>query len=117
MDEYYCNAHPHMSSIDSDELWDGDPCINIEFDYTIISVQSDKMFPSSSETKFYGLYYVTKNKEILKTIVINLLSEIDVPEVAFTMVEKEISQCVCEMIDGAYKNSRNLSVRVDFSVT
>ncbi|CAK8565058.1 unnamed protein product [Lathyrus sativus] len=117
MDEYDCNAHPHMFSTDSDELCDNDPYINIKFDYTIISVPSDQMFPYSSETKSYGLYYVSKDKEILKTSVIKWLPEIDVPEAAFTMVVTEISRCVCEMVDGAYKNSRNLSIRVDFSVT
>ncbi|CAK8536155.1 unnamed protein product [Lathyrus sativus] len=117
MDEYHCTAHPHMFSIDSDELCDNDPYINIEFDYTIISVPSDQMFPYSSETKFYGLYYVSKDKEIVNSSVIKWLSEIDVPEAAFTMVVIEISQCVCEMVNGAYKNSMNLSIRVDFSVT
>ncbi|CAK8536151.1 unnamed protein product [Lathyrus sativus] len=117
MDEYNCIAHPHMFSIDSDELCDNDPYINIEFDYTIISVPSDQMFPYSSETKFYGLYYVSKDKEIVNSSVIEWLSEIDVPEAAFAMVVIEISQCVCEMVNGAYKNSRNLSIRVDFSVT
>ncbi|CAK8536147.1 unnamed protein product [Lathyrus sativus] len=117
MAEYDCTAHPHMFSIDSDELCDNDPYINIEFDYTIISVPSDQMFPYSSETKFYGLYYVSKDKEIVNSSVIKWLSEIDVPEAAFAMVVTEISQCVCEMVNGAYKNSRNLSIRVDFSVT
>ncbi|CAK8536149.1 unnamed protein product [Lathyrus sativus] len=117
MDEYDCTAHPHMFSIDSDELCDNDPYINIEFDYTIISVPSDQMFPYSSETKFYALYYVSKDKEIVNSSVIKWLSEIYVPEAAFAMVVTEISQCVCEMVNGAYKNSRNLSIRVDFSVT
>ncbi|CAK8565069.1 unnamed protein product [Lathyrus sativus] len=117
MDEYDCTAHPHMFSIDSDELCDNDPYINIEFDYTNINVSSDQMFPYSSETKFYGLYYVSKDKEIVNSSVIKWLSEIDVPEAAFPMVVTEISQCVCEMVNGAYKNSRNLSIRVDFSVT
>ncbi|CAK8536146.1 unnamed protein product [Lathyrus sativus] len=117
MDEYDCTAHPHMFSIDSDELCDNDSYINIEFDYAIISVLSDQMFPYSSETKFYDLYYVSKDKEIVNSSVIKWLSEIDVPEAAFAMVVTEISQCVCEMVNGEYKNSRNLSIRVDFSVT
>ncbi|CAL5201702.1 unnamed protein product [Lathyrus oleraceus] len=114
MDEYYCTAHP---SIDCDALCDNDPYLNIEFNYTIISVPSDKMLPSLSETKSYVLCYESKDKEIQKAIILAWLSEIDVPEDAFTMVLQEISQCVREMVDGIYKNSKDLSIRVDFSVT
>ncbi|CAL5201698.1 unnamed protein product [Lathyrus oleraceus] len=114
MDEYSCTAHP---SIDCVALCDNDPYLNIEFDYTIISVPSDKMLPSLSETKSYVLCYESKDKEIQKAIILAWLSEIDVPEDAFTMVLKEISQCVREVVDGIYKNSKDLSIQVDFSVT
>ena len=121
MDEYYCVAHcdvyPHMSSIDCDALGDNEPYLNIEFDYTIINVPSDESSPSVSETNRHVRCFVSKDKEIQKATIVSWLSEIHVPKDAFTILVEEISQCVREMVEGTYKNSRGLSIRVDFSVT
>lgn len=117
MDEYYCKAHPHVSSTDCDESRHNDPYLNIELDFTLIHVSSDIMFPSFNHTDRFDFCHVSQDKLVQKATIVSWLSNVGVPEDAFALVVKEIEQCICEIGDGIYRYSGGLSIRVYFSVT
>ncbi|XP_058762843.1 probable E3 ubiquitin-protein ligase RHB1A [Vicia villosa] len=118
MDEYHCDVNPNHSS-DLNNISSSCPADRYfiaEFNCTNMYVLSARRFRTSNVTQSHNFIYVTKEEMIQKTTIESWLSETDIPQDAYRVVESKILECLEDMVKTTHKNSTALPIRVDICI-
>lgn len=118
MDEYHCDVNPDHSS-DLNNIRSSCPADRYfiaEFNCTNMYVLSARRFRTSNVTHSHNFIYVTKEEMIQKTTIESWLSQTDIPQDAYRVVESKILECLDDMVKTTHKNSTALPIRVDICI-
>ncbi|CAK8565052.1 unnamed protein product [Lathyrus sativus] len=121
MDEYHCDVYEdHSSEFDRNKISSSaltERNFKVEFNCKNMHVLSARRFRMVEVTKCHTFSHVTKDKMIQNTTILSWLSQMDIPQDAYWVVEEKILECLGHMAKTTHKNSRVFSIRVDICIT
>ncbi|XP_045824657.1 uncharacterized protein LOC123917079 [Trifolium pratense] len=118
MDEYRCKAWLRLCDSSTQSIsGDGNKFFKVQFVYKTTYVPTDTSQSSFEDIQCHALHNISMDKMMDENTFVSWLSQVNVPQDAFTMVVEAIMQCASDIVDDeTYKNLKFLTIRVDFSV-